>query len=365
MSNQDKKYYLGLAEIPCIGPAKFNKLNKSFHSLEEAWSAPITKLEQLGFGEKCIAEFIRLRNEINLDKELEKHAKEGIQILTIEDKEYPKLLKEIYDPPHVLFYRGILPTDNDFLVAVVGSRKFTSYGKQATEEIARDLAKSGITVVSGLALGIDSIAHKTTIESGGKTIAILGCGIERQNIYPAINMMLSENIIQSGGCVISEHPIGTPPYKSNFPQRNRIISGISLGTLIVEAAEKSGALITAQCALEQNREVFAVPGPITSQASFGTNNLIKMGAHPTTSAQDILDSLNLKQAIDFTIAREITPDSAQEAILLKHLEREPKHIDEIIRLSKMKPQEVSSALTLMEMKGKVKHLGGMKYALAR
>ncbi len=365
MSSQNKKYYLGLAKIPCIGPAKFNKLKKSLHCLEEAWKAPITKLEELGFGEKCVAEFIRIRTEINLDQEMEKHEKEGIQIITCEDEEYPSILKEIYDPPFVIFCRGKIPKNSDFLVAAVGSRKFTSYGKQATEKICGELAKQGITIVSGLAIGIDSIAHFSALESRGKTMAVLGCGIEKQNIYPNINRMLSEKIIQSSGCLISEHPAGVPPYKSNFPRRNRIISGISLGTIIIEAAEKSGALITARSALEQNREVFAVPGPITSPYSFGTNNLIKMGARPVTCAQDVLDCLNLRQAIEYSVAREITPDSAEEAILLKYIEREPAHIDDIIRASKMKPQEVSSALTLMEMKGKVKHLGGMKYALAR
>ena len=231
--------------------------------------------------------------------------------------------------------------------------------------IVRDLASQGITIVSGLALGIDAIAHQACLEVNGKTIAVLGCGIEKQNIYPVHNRILSEKILNSGGCVLSEHPIGTAPYKHHFPQRNRIISGLSIGTLIVEAAEKSGALITAQHALDQNREVFAVPGTITSKTSFGTNNLIKMGAHPVTSAQDILDALNLKQATDYLSAKEITADSADEAKILEYLSFEPIHADELTRLTKMPTSAINATLTLMEMKGKIKHIGAMKYALAR
>ncbi len=365
MSNQNKKYYLGFAKITCIGPNKFNLIYKSFSSIEQAWNAPITKLEEIGFSKKCIAEILRIRNEINLDAELEKHEQEKIQILTLEDKEYPKLLKEIYDPPFAIFYKGTLPKNNDFLTAIVGSRKYTQYGKQATQEIASELASCGIVIVSGLALGIDAIAHQSALDSNAKTIGVLGCGIDKASIYPARNKILSDKIIATGGCILSEHTIGTIPYKSNFPQRNRIISGLCLGTLVVEAAEKSGALITARSALEQNREVFAVPGPINSETSQGTNNLIKMGARPVTCAEDILDCLNLKQAIDYSSAREINPDSPQEAAILKHLSQEPIHIDELIRQTQIPSQDVNSTLTIMEMKGKVRNLGSMKYALAR
>ena len=256
-------------------------------------------------------------------------------------------------------------TDDEFLLAVVGSRKYSDYGKQACEMITSELAQNSLVIVSGLALGIDAIAHIACLQAKGKTIAILGCGIESSNIYPVHNRMLSEKILQTGGCIISEHPIGVPPFKQHFPQRNRVISGLCLGTLVVEAAEKSGALITARFALEHNREVFAVPSNITNQNALGTNNLIKMGARATTSAQDILDTLNLKQATDYLKASEITADSANEAKLLEHLTLEPIHIDELIRLTKLESSAINSTITLMEMKGKIKNIGAGKYALSR
>ena len=363
--NKYIKYWVGFTKIPSIGPQRFNKLIKAFDNLEQAWQAPILKLEQSGLEDNVIAEIIRIRAEINLEQELEKLEKEKVSVITIADEKYPKLLKEIYSPPPLIYYRGELPKDEDFLLAIVGTRKFSQYGKQVTEMITADLAQNKITIVSGLALGIDSIAHNTTLEVNGKTIAVLGCGIEKTNIYPSSNRFLAEKLIQQGGCIISEHPIGTPPLKQHFPRRNRLISGLSLGTLVIEAPEKSGALITARNSLEQDREVFAVPGNITSTNSQGVNSLIKMGAHLVSNAEDILDVLNLKQATEYLEASEIVPDSKEEAQILEHLTREPIHVDELTRLTNLSVQVINSTLTLMEMKGRVKHLGGMKYVLAR
>jgi DNA processing protein len=363
--NTDIKYAIGFTKIPSIGPARFKKIEQAFASLEEAWHAPMTRLEQLGLGPTTIAEFIRLRQEINLDEELEKLEKEQVSVLTQKDESYPALLKEIYDAPYLLFYRGTLPKPDEYLLAVVGSRKYSSYGKQMVTSLVRELAQSGLTIVSGLALGIDGLAHEATLDARGTTLGVLGCGVERASLYPATNRILGERVISSGGCIISEHPIGTPPLRHHFPRRNRIISGLCLGTLVIEAAEKSGALITAQQALEQNREVFAVPGNVTSQTSVGTNGLLKMGARPVLDAQDVLDALNLKQATDYMAAKVIKADSEDEAKLLEHLTQEPLHIDELIRLTNLQAHAINAALTLMEMKGKVRHLGAMNYVLAR
>ncbi|OJI07640.1 DNA protecting protein DprA [bacterium CG10_46_32] len=365
LTKNDLKYWVGFTYLSNIGPVRFSKLRKSFPSLEEAWRAPISTLKELGFTEAAIAECIRVRGEINLEQELEKLEKEQISIVTIDDEEYPTLLKEIYYPPFLLYYRGTLPKHEDYLLAIVGSRKYSTYGKQMAQRLAGDLSRNGLTIVSGLALGIDGITHQATLEANGKTIGVLGCGIERSNMYPSSNRILGERMIEHGGCVISEHPIGTPPFKSNFPRRNRIIAGISLGTLVIEAAEKSGALITANYALEQNREVFSVPGNATSESSIGTNNLIKQGARAVTDASEILESLNLKQATEYLSAQKIIPENPEEEAILAHLTHEPLYIDELTALTKLPITVINATLTIMEMKGKVKNLGAMKYVLTR
>jgi DNA processing protein len=295
---------------------------------------------------------------------MEKLAKENVSVITIKDEKYPKLLREIYNPPALLYYKGRLEED-EFAIAVVGTRKCTSYGKQVTSEITRDLANNGITIVSGLALGIDTLAHQAALEVNEKTIAVLGSGLDAQNIYPVTNCHLAEKIIETGGTLISEHPLGTLPLKFNFPQRNRIIAGLTLGTLVVEAPLTSGALITAKFALEFNREVFAVPGSIYSENSAGPNNLIKMGAKAVASAADILEALNLQRAIEYVEAKKIVPDSKNEAILLEYLSKEPVHIDILIKQSKLDTATVNSTITMMEIKGKVRNLGGSQYVLAR
>jgi len=248
-------------------------------------------------------------------------------------------------------------------LAVVGSRKFSSYGKMAAEKIIGILSQNNLTITSGLALGIDAIAHLTALEAGGRTIAVLGSGLDKENIYPSANRYLADKIISSGGTIISEFPIGTPPLKHNFPQRNRLIAGISIGTLVIEADEKSGALITARYALEQNREVFAVPGSIFSNQSRGTNKLIKQGAIPITAAEDIIEALNLAQATGPIDKKNIVPQTPEEEKIFLQLSHEPMHIDELMRLTKLDTSKINSTLTIMEMKGLVKNLGGMQYVI--
>lgn len=285
-----------------------------------------------------------------------------MRTISADDAHYPARLKQIHKPP-LLYVRGEMTDPDEPCFAVVGTRAPTPYGKQIVGELVEPLARAGLTIVSGLALGIDALAHEAALRAGGRTIAVLGGGADDDSIYPVANRNLAFRIIKEGGAVISEFPPGTESFKSNFPQRNRIISGLSIGVLIIEAKEGSGSLITARAALDQNREVFAVPGDITRQTSVGPNNLIKMGARPVTTASDILEALGLENLKEAAVARTVHPDSKEEAALLPHLSREPVHIDELVRASGLPVATVGSALTLMEIKGKIRHLGGMNYVL--
>ncbi|MFC1615483.1 DNA-processing protein DprA, partial [Patescibacteria group bacterium] len=290
---------------------------------------------------------------------------EKIEAITVKDEKYPKLLKEIYDAPAIIYYKGNIEILNDIAVGVVGSRKFSSYGEQTTAFLVKNLAKNGISIISGLALGVDAIAHSSALEVKGKTVAVLGSGLDKANIYPSHNRYLAQKIIDSNSIIISEYTAGTPPLHYNFPQRNRIISGLSLGVLVIEAAEKSGALITAKTALDQNREVFAVPGNIFSETSAGTNILLKKGAHLITSAEDILEILDFKKVIAHSENKKIIPESEEEKIILSALNDDPLHIDAISRNVKINVSKLSGALMLMEMKGMVKNLGGNMYVIGR
>ncbi len=285
-------------------------------------------------------------------------SKENIKKIILEDNNYPKILKEIHDPPKALYVRGNFSTKDKLAVGIVGTRNYTSYGKQAAENIAGDLAEVGITIVSGLAKGIDTWAHKAAVERGGRTIAVLGSAADPKSVYPSCNRKLADKITENGA-VISEYPQGIKSERWFFAQRNRIISGLSLGILVVEAPEKSGALITAACALEQNREVFAIPGSIYSENSIGTNKLIQMGAKLVTKANDILEELNLPLLEEKN--KSFKPKTKQEEILLNILTKEPIHIDEITKKSKLDTRIVSSTLIMLELKGVVKNTGGSYY----
>ncbi|MCH8741807.1 DNA-protecting protein DprA [Patescibacteria group bacterium] len=286
---------------------------------------------------------------------------EDIRTLNIKDKEYPKLLKKIYDPPKTLYIKGELNPD-DICFGVVGTRRFSPYGKQVAFEIAGDLAEAGLTIVSGLAPGIDTFSHQATIENGGRTIAVLGTGIDEKSIYPQSNVKLAKQIIESGGCLISEYPPGTPGLKQNFPRRNRIISGLSLGVLVVEAKEKSGALITANDAFKQKRRVFTVPGSIYSPNSRGPHILIKKGVKLVVSAEDILKELNLPR---MGKKKELKGDTKEEELILIMLMEEALNIDKIIKKTGLAPATVNSFLAILEIKGKIRNLGGGIYSLKK
>jgi len=358
------KYFNAFNLFPEIGAVRFKKLLAYFPTLQGAWTAGAGEFKQAGLDENLIEKIVQGRKTINPDEEFEKLEKEGVSIITIKDESYPKLLKEIHDPPAILYIKGGFKPEDEYTLAIVGTRHPTSYGIQVAAELTHKLSTAGLTVVSGLARGIDTITHKTCLEAKGRTIAVVGSGIDQKSIYPQSNRKLSD-IISENGALISEYPIGTEAMPYHFPARNRIISGLSLGTLVVEAAEKSGTFLTANHALDQNRQVFAVPGPIYSKNSLGPNNLIKMGAKLTTNVQDILEELNLASLTEQVEAKKIIPDSKEEALIIDLLSAEPIHIDKIVAATKLDTATVSSTLTLLEMKGNVRNLGGMQYVLTR
>ncbi len=362
VSNKDIKYWVGFSLIPGIGRVRLTQLENYFGDLEKAWHAVPADLKQSGLDNGSIRAITSWRPKLSLEAEMEKLDRYGVKALTWRDPEYPSRLKEIYDYPPILYVRGSLLPEDEWCLVVVGTRRATVYGRQVTEEIVADLARSKITIVSGLARGIDSIAHRSALEAGGRTIAVFGCGLDI--VYPGENAELARRIIQQGA-LISEYPLGTRPRADNFPRRNRIMSGLSLGVLVTEAGKTSGAMITANLALEQNREVFAIPGSILSPASSGTNHLIQEGAKLVSDYNDILEELNLTAVAHQMEIREIIPASDTESLLLKQLSAEPTHIDELCRSTGLSVSAVSSTLAMMELKGVVKQVGNMNYVLAR
>jgi len=363
MTSADQlKYWVGFSEISGIGRVRISQLREHFGSLQDAWKAPEGKLKQAGLDSRSINTLVLLRPKISLDAEMEKLERYKVKVLIYEDTSYPARLKEIYDYPPVLYVRGNLPSQDEPSLAIVGTRRPTIYGRQVTEEVVTDLVQSGITIVSGLARGIDSVAHRAALDAGGETIAVFASGLDI--VYPAENAKLAQAIMEHGA-LISEYPLGVKPRAENFPLRNRIMSGLSLGVLVVEAGERSGALITAFQALEQNREVFAIPGSILSPASKGTNHLIQEGARLVRNCADILGDLNLIMVTQQLEIKEFSPASEAESLILKQLTPEPSYIDEICRRSGLTMPEVSSTLAILELKGVAKQVGNMNYVLGQ
>ncbi|HEY48694.1 MAG TPA: DNA-protecting protein DprA [Dehalococcoidia bacterium] len=357
----DLKYWVAFNRIQGIGRARFSQLESYFGSLEKAWLASARDLKAAGMDTRTVESIVTSRPEISPDAEMELLERYKVRVLTLNDPAFPARLKEIYDVPPLLYIRGNLTPEDEWAIAVVGTRGATIYGRQVTERLVADLVHNRITIVSGLARGIDSIAHRTALEVGGRTIAILASGLDI--VYPAENTKLAQSIIEQGA-LISEYPLRTKPKAEHFPRRNRIMAGMCLGVVVSEAGESSGALITASLALEQNREVFAIPGSILSPRSRGTNRLIQEGAKLVRNAEDILEELNLTMIPQQLEMREFVPANETESLLLKHLSHEPTHIDEICRQSNLPIATVSSTLSMMELKGIVRQLGGMNYALA-
>lgn len=355
-------YWIGFNKVRGIGPARLRALLDFFGSVEAAWRAPVADLGEVGLDRRSLASLVQARNDFDLDAEVARVADAGVDVLTWDDPRYPERLLAINDPPPVLYIRGDLRPDDDWAVAMVGTRHASAYGKEAARVIATDLARAGATVVSGLARGIDAQAHRAALEAGGRTLAVLGSGVDI--IYPWENLKLAQEIA-AHGAVLSEYPLGTQPEANNFPPRNRIISGLSRGIIVVEAGEQSGALITASYAADQGRDVFAVPGSIFQRGSLGANRLIRDGATPVLSANDVLDALNLTSVPQQVEAHMLFPTDATEAALLDQLADDPAHVDTVSRATGLPIATVTSTLALMELKGLVRHTGGMSYIRAR
>ena len=359
---KDIKYWVTLSTNLAIGAKTLKHLDNSFENMEEVWSASNEKFFNLGINTKIVKIIDEIKRNKNPDDEFKKIERLGIKAITYKDSNYPKLLREIPDCPALLYYKGDVFKEDNLAISVVGSRKYTPYGLRAVEKIVGPLSESGLTIVSGLALGIDSIAHKVALKNG-RTVAVLGNGLDR--VYPESNRGLANDIVKSGGAVISEFPVGTPSFKQNFPFRNRIIAGLSLGTLVIEAAVKSGSLITASAALEYNREVFAIPGSIFNESSEGPINLIKMGAKCVSSAEDVLGELNIESKIQVHHAKNIIPDTKEEAEILGLIKDKPVHVDKFAESSRLDIVKINQTLVLMEMKGKIKNIGRNQYIIIK
>ncbi len=362
----DLKYWIALNFIPDVGPVLAGRLLSAFGSPENIFHASVHELKQIeDVGESRARNIAGFRQWDHVSREIERAEKNKIRLLTRDDKAYPETLRRIHGAPVVLYIKGELKDDDKYAIAMVGSRNSTIYGLQMAEKISQRLAQSGLTVVSGMARGIDSASHKSVLKAGGRTVAVLGSGIDVP--YPPENKSLIGEIASSGA-VVSEFPFGTLPNRENFPMRNRIISGLSLGVIVVEAALDSGSLITVAYALEQGREVFAVPGNVTSINSKGTNDLIKKGAKLVESAEEVLNEIGpqIKGLLREEITEAKKPQPAmsdEEKAVFDYLGNEPKHIDAIIREINLPTNKALSILLSLELKGAVRQTQGKHFSL--
>jgi len=347
-----------------IGNSNIEKINEYFHDLKKLWQCHSSQIKSIKTLNDSVKEKLILnRNEEYINKLFTKIKKENSCVITIYDENYPNGLKYIENSPKVLYMKGSLQEEDSIAIAIVGSRKATTYGKWACEKFAKELVNLGVTIISGLASGIDTIAHKTALENGGRTIGVLGNGID--TIYPKKNLHLYKEV-EENGAIISEFPLGTPPLAFNFPQRNRIISGLSKGVIVIEAQEKSGSLITAHHALEQGKDIFALPGNINSIFSAGTNKLIKDGAKPLLEIDDIIEEVyELKEGIMLNKRKSMDYSnySETEIKIIKLLEQEPLHSDVIAYKTNIDIITLNSVLTILELKGSIKELSGRIFTI--
>jgi DNA processing protein len=378
------RYWLGFNRTPGIGPARLRALIQRFGNVEDAWKASPSDLRAAGLDQRTLASLLATRQSCDLDAELRAVERAGAHIILFEDPAYPAALRSLPDPPPLLYVKGSLLEADSRALAVVGTRTATEYGKTMTARIVEPLARAGLVIVSGLAHGIDAVAHRSALRAGGRTLAVFACGIDR--LYPPDSTDLAAAITASGA-LISELPLGTPPGRLNFPARNRIISGLALGVLVVEAGAKSGALITADQALDQGRDVFAVPGNVLSPVSAGTNALIRAGAIPVEKAADILEALRVPYAAPASaptstgvaLPTGVPPRQADaasptmplpavtdpvEVALLRALGAGPSHVNDLAHACDLPIGQISSTLTILELKGLVRQAGVLTYSLA-
>ena len=359
----DLPYWVALHRIRRLGSARFAILERAFPTLADAWRANRDELIAGGLDARTATAVVRARGEGEPAAELERLAQAGVRAIPRFHHAYPERLREIDDAPPVIYVRGEWLPEDGWSVAVVGTRRATAYGRQAAGELTRGLAANRITVVSGLARGIDGIVHRAALEAGGRTVAVLANGLD--SVYPPEHARLAEEIAEQGA-LITDYPLGTKPRAEYFPRRNRIMSGLTLGTLVVEGDYKSGAMITARLAMEQNREVFVVPGSIFSPQSRGPLSLLRDGATPVSRPEDVLEALNLTMIgaqMDFGHAA--PPEQPEERALMTALSREPRHVDEVVRQSGLAAATVSATLALLELKGLVREVGAMQYVRVR
>ncbi|MDQ2717369.1 MAG: DNA-processing protein DprA [Chloroflexota bacterium] len=365
LSLDELAYWIAFSRVIGIGPVYFRRLLDFFQEeIMLAWKADSRELARAGLGQKLIESFLKQRAAIEPLHELELLERRRIRVITWKDATYPPALRKTPSAPFVLYTCGVLSREDQFALAIVGTRRMSAYGRLVTERFANDLAQGGVTIVSGLALGVDTVAHTAALDAGGRTLAVLASGLDI--LYPESNRGLARRIVESGqGALVSEFPLGVAPDSRNFPARNRIIAGLSLGVLVTEAPEQSGALITANFALEQGRDVFAVPGNMFARGSNGVNKLIQEGATLVTSVQDVLEALNLFTIPQCVELQEVLPDNDEERILLTLLSHEPRHVDDLIRKAELPTMTVTATLMTMELKGMIKQVGGMQFVLAR
>jgi DNA processing protein len=369
----DIENWLKLIRADAVGPVTFAKLIKHFSTIDYALGASVSELSKVdGIGFKTAERIAATRDKFNTSAELELADKLGVWLINLDDERYPSLLKRIYDPPPVLYIKGTLTPSDNLSISIVGSRRCSLYGQEQSSQFAHFLSSAGFTICSGMARGIDTAAHQGALSAGGRTIAVQGCGLA--NIFPPENKKLFELIADSGAC-ISELPLRYEPLAENFPPRNRIIAGLSLGTIVVEAAPKSGALITATAALENNREVMAVPGKIDSPLSRGAHQLIKQGAKLVESVEDVMEALGY---IGERLQSHVTAAAAKaseriekplfdvsqlnlsvaEKTIYDCLTKEPLHIEQIIAGTNLPPGGINAGLISLRLKGLIRQLPG-------